>query len=246
MLGSIQRSLTGIVRSFGWADGCVYVAARAIQTLSLGRAELRKYYFVSQPIPEAPLLPKNRGASIVVERIDRQHPLVGSFPRPAQVITDRFDNGATCFLATKNGEFVGFLWLQAGSYREDEVRCLFKPLPAERAIWDFDVHIEPAYRSSFAFARLWDTANQYLRDSGVCWSVSRISAFNAGSINSHARLGAFPIGAACFLKGRTWQLTLSLSPAFFHFSGGERAVPQISLPAAPEYRRRYRRFSRNG
>ncbi|MFG6428486.1 GNAT family N-acetyltransferase [Roseateles sp. LYH14W] len=246
MLRRIKDRLTGIVRSIGWADGCVYVAARAIQALSLGRAELRKYYFVSQPIPSAPLLPKNRGASIVVERIARQHPLVSAFPRPSQVIADRFDNDAICFLATKNGEFVGFLWLQAGSYREDEVRCLFTPLPARRAIWDFDVHIEPAYRSSFAFARLWDTANQYLRDQDVCWSVSRISAFNAGSINAHARLGAFPIGAACFLKGRTWQLTLSSSPAFFHFSSGEHAVPQISLPAAPEHRRRYRRFSRHG
>lgn len=246
MFTNTKGRLTGVIRSIGWTDGCIYLAARAIQALSGGRAELRKYYFVSQPVAAAPLLPKNRGASIVVELIDRRHPLVSAFPRPSQVIAERFDNNATCFIATKNGEFVGFLWLQAGSYREDEVRCLFTPLPAERAIWDFDVHIEPSYRSSFAFARLWDTANQYLRDRGVCWSVSRISAFNAGSINAHARLGAFPIGAACFLQGRTWQLTLSFSPAFCHFSSGEHAVPQISLPAAPEHRRRYRRFSRNG
>jgi len=243
MINKLRSRIEGVARDMGWSDGLLYLAARAVRSITLGRVELRKYYFVSQAVAERPLLPKNRGATITVERIDRSHPFISRFPRPAHVIAARFDSNAECFLATKDDEFVGFLWLQRGTYREDEVRCLFMPLPAAETVWDFDVHVEPTHRSSFAFARLWDTANQYLRDTGITWSVSRISAFNPGSINSHARLGAFPIGSAVFLNGREWQLMLSPLSSV-HFSCGEKSVPEIAMAATLESRKPYRRFNR--
>ena len=36
---------------------------------------------------------------------------------------------------------------------------------------------------------LWGKANQHLRNEGVEWSFSRISAFNPGSLHAHSKLG---------------------------------------------------------
>ena len=239
LLGRFQRLLVDM----GWPDTLLYLVARAVRKISCDKIEVRKYYFVSQPIPKQQLLPANRGSSIVVEHIGPHHPLVGKFPRPPDVITRRFRNDALCFLATKNGQFIGFLWLQRGCYLEDEVRGRFIPMPAEQAVWDFDVHVEPDHRNSFAFARLWDVANQFLRDIGVAWTVSRISAFNPGSINSHARLGAFPVACAYFLCGHRWQFLLSGSRPYLHFSSGEESVPELRLPADSSNRKHYWRFA---
>ncbi|MBA2689444.1 MAG: N-acetyltransferase [Burkholderiales bacterium] len=204
---------------------------------------LRKYYFVSQPIPAQPLLPPSRGSSIEVNLIDESHPLVSGLPRPLGVVARRFASGSLCFLATKEAHFVGFLWLHLASYSEDEVRCVFTPLPAGLTVWDYDVHVEPEYRNSFAFARLWDTANQFLREKGVKWSASRISAFNAGSINSHVRLGAFPVASAYFFSGRHRQLLLSGTHPYVHYSADEEKIPEIKLLADRGQKKNYSRFS---
>jgi hypothetical protein len=239
---SIMKRFRDLFREMGYSDGLLYLTARAAGIMTFGRVELRKYYFVSQPVPDRSLLPPARGNRITVETADRSHPLAGRFPRPLHVIETRYASGARCFLASKDGQFVGFLWLQMGGYLEDEVRCRFNPAPAGYTAWDFDVHIEPEHRNTFAFARLWDTANAFLRDAGVKWSVSRISAFKPGSINSHVRLGAFPVGQACFLNGRKWQLMISITPLHIHFSRGQHHVPEIRIAADPTHRRSYHRF----
>ncbi len=242
MANKVLTRLHHVIRDMGWKDGALYTIARIIHSISWGHAELRKYYFVSQPIPDNLLLPAKRGASIVVNQVDSRHPLVSRFPRPAQIVAQRFARGALCFMATKDDQFVGFLWLQRGGYLEDEVRGLFTPLPANQVAWDFDVHVEPEYRSGFVFARLWDTANGFLREAKVKWSVSRISAFNPGSINSHLRLGAFPIGSAYFLCLGRFQLSLCSVAPFIHFSDGDTRIPEIALPANPSRSKRYSRF----
>lgn len=242
MISTIWRGLGDLVRDMGWNDAAQYIFARSLNRLSYGRIDLRKYYFCSQPIPDKSLLPARRGASIVVKQVDRSHPMVSVFPRPAQVITRRFNDGALCFLATKEEKFVGFLWLQQNGYLEDEVRCRFTPAPAGQTIWDFDVHLETEYRASFAFARLWDTANDYLRNTGIKWSVSRISAFNPASINSHVRLGAFPIASAYFFSGRRWQILVTGNRPYIHGSTGDHNIPELPLSADPRNRKRYRRF----
>jgi GNAT superfamily N-acetyltransferase len=231
------------VGELGWRDAALYALARAIERVTRGRAGLRKYYFVAQPVPDRPTLPPHRGASIAVRRIDERHPAVPRFPRPPQVIERRFRDGALCFLAEKGSDFVGFLWLQPASYLEDEVRSRFTPTPAGRSIWDFDVHVEPAHRASLAFARLWDHANAFLRNEGIAWSVSRISAFNPGSLNAHARLGARPLASACYLYGRRWQLMLADIAPRMHFSAGPASIPELRLDASRARAMRYRRFA---
>lgn len=245
MISRLSARFRTLVRDMGWSDSPLYLAAWMIHKMSRGRVALRKYYFVAQPILAQPLLPPGRGCSIAVDCIDDDHPLVSQFPRPPQVIACRFASGSLCFLASKENRFVGFLWLHLGSYREDEVRCVFTPLPSGRSVWDFDVHVEPEHRSSFAFARLWDTANHFLRERDIEQSLSRISAFNLGSINAHVRLGAFPVASACFLNGRRWQLLLSGTYPYVHLSDSEDKIPEIRLLGNASRIKRYSRFNIN-
>ena len=65
LLGRFQRLLVDM----GWPDTLLYLVARAVRKISCGKIEVRKYYFVSQPVPKQQLLPANRGSSIVVEHI---------------------------------------------------------------------------------------------------------------------------------------------------------------------------------
>lgn len=234
----------GLVGAMGRRDAALYLSARMLRTLSGERVTLHKYYFVVQPIAAQPLLPPHRGRSIEVRRIEAGDPLTAYFPRPPAVIARRFAAGALCFVAVKDGAFIGFLWLQSGSYLEDEVQCRFTPLPAQQAVWDFDVYVDEAHRRGFTFARLWDGANAHCRERGIRWTLSRISAFNAGSLVSHAVLGATPLGRACFLQAGRAQLMWSDMVPRLHVlrPGGE--VPELRLRAESSAARHYERFSK--
>src|SRR5690606_27821891 len=97
-------------------------------------------------------------------------------------------------------------------------RCDFRLEPAELAAWDFDIYVAPEHRMGRTFARLWEGANSYLRARGVEWSMSRISAYNAGSFKSHARLGARVVGRASFLFLGPLQLAWMSVPPYAHLS----------------------------
>jgi hypothetical protein len=84
-----------------------------------------------------------------------------------------------------------------------------------------------------AFARLWDSANAYLRERGIIWTMSRISTFNMASVASHRRLRAHFLGSAVFVRGRSWQLMLATIAPFLHLGLGPRRYPEIRL-RAPE------------
>jgi len=71
--------------------------------------------------------------------------------------------GAICLGAFKNDELLGYAWILLGTYEEDEVRCFFVPMPEGESAWDFDIYLDPKYRIGFAFPRLWDEVNTYLR-----------------------------------------------------------------------------------
>jgi hypothetical protein len=239
-LSKIYQRLLEVFHSMGWFDGALYLAAQVIGILTGGRLHFRKYYFVSQPLPVPPL-PKGRGSGIQVREIDRNHPHVSDFPRPAFVIAKRFDGGARCFLATKDGVFAGYLWVQENGYDEDEVRCRFIPEPANETVWDFDVFVIPEMRNGLAFLRLWNTAGESVAQQGFRYSVSRIAAFNPMSIDSHVRLGAFPVGSAYFLNGKCWQLLFSTSPTLC-VSVGRSRTPRLRFDAAGNARKEFRRF----
>lgn len=206
----------------------LYLCHRLLQRLSFGRAGIVPYFFYAQPVLTAPARQRGR-APVEVERARGRACLPASLPRPEAVIEGRFAAGSQCLFIAKDGELLGYLWLHRGPYREDEVRAVFTPEPAERSAWDYDVYVAPAYRLGRTFSRLWEAANNDLRAGGVCWCHSRISAFNTSSIAVHEKLGARRIGWACFLcLGRLQVMVSSLKPRL-HCSLS--IAPSVTLPS---------------
>lgn len=217
------------IRHLGWANACLYAAARVAGIASGGRVQLHKYYFVAQPVRGTSWLPPHRGQNFRIAQVTQSDPVVARFPRPERAAPYRFGQGAVCLVASKEDAFAGFLWLSLGPYQEDEVRCRYLLVPAGKTAWDFDVHVEPEHRGSIAFLKLWDEANRFLAARGIEWSLSRISAFNIGSIMSHSRMGAKRIGSAAFLSIGSWQLAAATVPPYFHLSTHAGSFPAYAL-----------------
>lgn len=228
----MQTRLPLTIRQLGLPDACWYALARALAVASRGRWSLYKYRFVAQPVRDRPLC-GGRG-----RRIDVRSAGPGldpaQFQRRPEVIGQRFAQGAQCLAAYVAGRLAGYLWYCLGAYQEDEVRARFVPATPDAA-WDFDVQVFGEHQLGFAFARLWDEANRRLRERGVRWSLSRISAFNPGSRGVHARLGAVHIGSAVFLRCGSWQWMAATLPPWFHCSRSDASFPQLCLaPPARE------------
>lgn len=225
----MRNSVYKMLRQLGWLNAGLYAFNRLQAMVSKGSLRLYKYYFVAQPVAELSLLPPGKGKKIEVKLIREQDEVIKQFPRPAAVIRARFEQGAKCLAAFKEGQFIGFLWLLLGSYQEDEVRARFTPLPAGQAAWDFDVYVAPDFRLGLTFPRLWDEANRVLKGHGVQWSCSRISAFNPGSLGSHARLGTVTLGSALFFCAGRWQAMFATLPPYFHLSSHPGSFPEFRL-----------------
>jgi hypothetical protein len=216
------------IREMGWVNGVLYVFDRLLVTVSGGRARLHKNYLVAQPVWTR-RLPPHRGTTIEVRRVAAFDPIIREFPRPDRAAPYRFNQGATCLTALLAGKFIGFVWLTLGPYQEDEFRCRFVPVPEGRSAWDFDIYVDPAHRNGIAFLRLWDEANGFLTEHQVQWSLSRISAFNNGSMLSHARMGAQRVGAVTILSIGPWQISAATLPPYFHFSTHPKSFPTFVL-----------------
>ena len=216
------------IEELGLLSGVLYLLDRILQKLG-GFAVIRRYVLVAQPVPERPLLGPRRGRSIEVRMVEPGDPALAAMPLSQAVLDYRYGQGALCFGAFQDGRMIGCQWLCLGPYNEDEVRSRFVPRPAGRAAWDFDIYVLPELRQGLAFMRLWDTANAYLRERDVVWSLSRISAFNALSLASHKRLGARRIGTATYLRAGRWQLMISSLRPRLHLSGGPQGVPELPL-----------------
>lgn len=222
----------------GLLDGGLFLLSRLLDRVSRGRLRLFKYYFVAQPVAEiaAPSGPGSLG--IQVRAVSREDPIVSAFPRPPAAIAARFDAGAICLVAAKGDRFVGFLWLAERQYMEDEVRCLYIMEPQGEAAWDFDVYVAPELRLTRAFLRLWDAANELLTQREYRWSLSRISAFNPGSMAVHRRLGLERLGAGIFLCAGDVQFAFFTRSPFAHVSVRTSSYPVLRL-RAPSTPRRY-------
>ncbi len=197
-----------------------------------GFAALHRYLFVAQPVPLAALLPPRRGGSILVRQLDPRDPRLLSLGLQDHVLRYRAGQGAICFGAFKREEIIGCLWLCLTPYEEDEVRCRYHPAPRGGASWDFDVYLKPEHRIGLGFARLWDAANNFLREQGVCVSWSRISAFNPASIASHTRLGARILGRGTFFRLGPCQIMLASLAPYLHLSLRRSDMPDLRLSVA--------------
>jgi hypothetical protein len=213
----------------GWLDGSLYLADRVLRKASGGSARIVKYYLVAQPIGRVDAKPMRSDPATVLCKVAKGDALVASFPRPAEILTRRFEAGATCTAALVQGEFAGFIWLQRSRYDEDEVRCTYVLEVPAVSVWDFDVYVEPRYRVGRTMARLWSHVDAELAADGVRWSFSRISAFNVASLASHTRLGAARRASVLFLAVGRWQLAVMPRFPFVHFSASERLVPVVRL-----------------
>lgn len=222
------RKFNAATAELGRLNAVLYAAGRLLSRLS-GELRLYRYYIVAQPVPDQPLLPARRGRSIEVDRIGAGHRGFVRLPLTEDVITYRFAQDAVCFGAFRNGEIQGCLWLCLGPYDEDEVRCRFVREPEESTVWDFDVYVCPEARGGFVFARLWDEANAFLRERGIAWSISRISAFNPGSLASHTALGARRTATATYLKLWRWQIMVADVPPYVHLSTKAGSVPRLRV-----------------
>jgi hypothetical protein len=229
----LARSVAENLNELGWRDGILYTSSRLLEAMSGSRCRLVKYYLVAQPVASQPLVSVAPGQDFRIERVGSQHALTPQFPRPPEVIAKRYATGAICFAASKQGRLAGFIWLKHDCYEEDEVRCVYLPMPADQAVWDFDVYIDPAFRLSRVFLRLWDAAYAYLREQNIRWTLSRISGFNVNSLASHERLGAVRLGGATYLCIGAWQLSFSSFRPALHLSRNASDAPRLSL-RAPE------------
>lgn len=211
-----------------------YVLKRGIEYVTGGRMRLYFYHLVAQPVSGKRLLPPNRGRSVEVREIGLDEAKALPVERPLAVLESRFRQRARCLMASTGDRFLGFLWFQLGAYEEDEVRCLFVPLPSGKAAWDFDVYVDPSARLGPAFARLWDEANALYSSLGIGWSISRISAFNADSLAAHRRFGLERAGSALFLSAGPAQFMLATMRPYVHIAltRGSRPVLRVQAPSA--------------
>lgn len=228
-LRRMWQTLRHYVDQFGGLDAALYILDRLFARLPLP-IRLTKFYVVAQPVSEKPLFPEHRAKHIVCELIPelavdrKEHPC----PRPVSVIAARYLQSAACIGAYANGAFAGCLWLVKERYEEDVVRCTFL-LPSKNSIWDFDAYVDPEYRMSPVFLKLWNHAYQVMREENIQWSISRISAFNAESRKVHGRMGAIDIAAITFIRIASWQLTFSGSKPYLHVSLSDKSIPVFEV-----------------
>lgn len=213
----------------GWAVTLLFVVHRVLGKLSGGRARIVPYAIVAQPIGAGAYAAVRDDPSTVVCTATAHDPLVAAFPRPAAINARRWANGATCHLVAVKGQFAGTIWIQRGAYDEDEVRCRYVLADPATCVWDFDVFVEPRYRLGRTMGRLWKAVDGELAAQGVKWSFSRISRFNAESMQSHARLGAVVTGHACFLALGGLELGWFSGPPRFSCAWNASRTPIVHL-----------------
>ena len=223
------RKLDKLRKDMGPLNAVLYLIHRVLSALTAGRAGIERFIFVAQPVPAKHYISPSKTTSSIVKPLQPGDPLLVQCMRPAEVIAARFAQGAICIAIVKETQLQAAIWLVHGHYDEDVVRARFVLPRSGTAAWDFDVYVAPKYRLGFTFLRLWDAANAYLRESGVLWSYSRITAFNLGSLASHSRLGASPFGSATFLTLGPIQIMISTLRPRLHISLGN-SQPELIMP----------------
>jgi len=225
--------MTNTFVQLGWFNAMLYLLARGLAAITGRRWTLFRYRFVAQPIGDTPLI-LLRGADIEIRLPAAHEALPPDYPRPANVIGQRYAQGARALTAWRKGRLAGFLWLIQSAYQEDEVRVRYL-LASPHTSWDFDVWVRPEERLGWVFRKLWEAARLDLRQRDIQWSCSRISAFNAASLRAHASMGAVNMGSATFLRCGAWQWMLASLPPYFHLSRHPASYPQLTFqePSCP-------------
>ena len=93
-MNPLQRWRALVAEHDGVGVALLYVLHRLLQKASGGRAAVVPYLLVAQPVGNAALASIKPTAGFVVQRVGPGHPLLTAFPRPAEVIAQRFADGA--------------------------------------------------------------------------------------------------------------------------------------------------------
>ncbi len=215
-------------RELGFLPGFFYLADRAVERL-FGRRIFFYYSMVAQPVVRPRLRPAKDQHTVVCKNWTDIAPYAEQMTATESMIRERFSHDYVCVVLAQRDELLGHGWLSFGNYIEDEVRCLFTPLPEAQTGWDFDVFVLPQHRGTLMFARLWDAINQALSASGRVWSVSRISRFNVTSFQSHKSMGAVRCADVLFVVIGRVQLMISPLRPFLHLSIRPDSYPAQSI-----------------
>ena len=207
----------------------LYRAHRVLQKLSGGRAGLQVYLFCAQPVDSPTLRSVREDPLTRIVPVMKGSGLLPLFPRPLAKLSQRFASGATCFAVLVKDEFAGHIWLARTQYDEDEVRCRYV-LPNAATGWDFDVYVAPPFRATRVIARLWKGVSQAMEANGINWSYSRISIFNAASVQAHERMGAEHLCSGAFLTLGSVQVAILSKPWRLHVTMPGAPPPVLQLP----------------
>lgn len=211
---SLVRKVRSVIEQLGSRGAVLYLMDRASRRVGLP-LNVRSYWIVAQPVTDLTPTIGRRGQAYTLRGIAEGDAALAQMPLSADTIAFRFGQDARCYGLFRCDELVAYLWLQLGPYAEDEVRGRFVPRPAGKVAWDFDVYVRPQDRMTPAFLVLWNAVNARLAQEGFGVSLSRISAFNRTSLQSHRRLGAYRIGRTDFIGlGPVQVLMSSLRPRF--------------------------------
>lgn len=226
-MSTMWRKLRDKWRTLGGIDTVWFIVDTMLRRGSGGAAQFVKYYIVAQPVDAAATAAATGTTRIYLgERVDD---IMRQAPRPEATLQSRFAQRSRCVVAERDGELAGFIWWCPQPYREDTVRCDYHWSPPDRARWDYDVYVAPPFRMGRLFVRLWQNAHAALHAEQVQWTLSRIDAFNAGSLAAHRRLGAREIGRVCFLVLGPCQIMFASSAPYVHVSLGRHRVPALRL-----------------
>jgi GNAT superfamily N-acetyltransferase len=226
-------SIPATLKDLGLLNALLYWADRLSDACSGGKFRVRRYLFVVQALQSSPG-GRAGGGTLAIRPLLAEDIGAIRFPVADQEIRRRLAQGSMCLLAEITGQFAGYIWLHVGAYPEDEVRCHFEPWPAERVCWDFDVYVEPRFRATRTFLRLWQAAAQHLQPRGFTHSASRISSSNAASLRAHLRSGAVICGSATFvtLGGKQVVIAPRGTPKSLYVSNDSVPQLRVSLPEA--------------
>jgi hypothetical protein len=189
------------------------------------------YELMVQPVTAKPMLPPNLVKNLVFVEIGPDHPDLALMPARPDIKASRFEQGASCLGAYRKGQLIGYIWFCRGRYEEDEVRCTFDLVDAERSVFDFDLYVMPEHRMGIGFMAIWHGANAYLHERGIRYTFSRLTRFNLASRRSHAHLGWKRVASAVFVKA--WVVEIILASSFPYVGINASAARRIHLPLSP-------------
>jgi hypothetical protein len=219
------------IRNLGWWWSFVYLLHRLLLRVSAGHIRLICYALVVQPV-QPPAQQRQRASRIEVRELTPEDPMLRAIPRDPAVLQARFARNGRAIGAFDGEKFAGMIWFQLDEYDEDEVRCRYRFLPVGRVCWDYDMLIEESLRLSPLFTRIWAAGSSMLHRLGIRWTASRISAFNAASLRSHARLGAKRVASATFICFGPLQFLFATCRPYFNVSFSSAPVIDVDATRA--------------